>query len=249
MPRGRCHFSLLLTLQAELDKCVPNIGALTHEHFPDFLAGSLAPDAMRSLGKMGKFRSHFYDEGKRETWGKSVVGMFETHPALANPKVLSGRDTAFLLGYISHLTTDEAFRDQVTIHVHGIDEWRPIIRGLWSFVDELPIFRDDLGKQIDQFDRKDNLGFIDYDISRTFLRRARGWAEGIDAWEYELVFLNMIGREVGDEDKLKFSRNRSLAEPFLTEERRAAFIEDAVLRGSVAVQEFMDGAFCRKENE
>lgn len=248
MPRGRCHFALLLMLQEELDRCVPHVGALTQEHFPDFLAGSLAPDAMRSLGKMGKLRSHFYEEGQRETWGKSVVGMFETHPVLADPNALPERDIAFLLGYISHLTTDEAFRDQVTIHVHGIEDWRPIIRGLWSFVDELPVSRDDLGEQIDQFERKDNLGFIDYDISRTFLKRARGWAEGNDSWEHELVFLHMIGREVVPEDKLKFARNRSMAEPFLSNERRTAFVEDAVLRGSIAVREFMNGSFCRKEN-
>jgi len=248
MPRGRCHFSLLLSLQAKLDESVPEIGTLTHEFFPDFLAGSLAPDAMRSLGKMGKFASHFYDETKRETWGKSVSGMFETHPELANPTDLSDDDKVFLLGYISHLTTDEAFRDQVTIHVHGIEDWRPIIRGLWSFVDELPVERKDLGDQIDRFSPRDNLGFIDYEISRTFLQRARGWAVGSDPWDHELVFLEMIGRDVVPEDKEKFARNRSLATPFLSNKRQTAFVEDAVSRGFRAVQEFMNGAFVRKIN-
>lgn len=248
MPRGRCHFSLSLSLQAVLDERLPEIGALTHQFFPDFLAGSLAPDAMRSLGKLGKYQSHFYEEGNRDTWGKSVSGMFETHPLLADPNSLTPQDKAFLLGYISHLTTDEAFRDQVTIHVHGIEDWRPIIRGLWSYVDELPVLRQDLGDQIDQFDRKDKLGFIDFDISRVFLQRARGWAVETDPWSHERVFLSMIGRNVGDGDKAKFVRNRSMAEPFLSAERQSAFVDAAVSRGFVAVREFVDGVYCRKKN-
>ena len=188
MPRGRCHFALLLALQKQLDKTLPDVGALTHTYFSDFLAGSLAPDAMRSLGQLGKFRSHFYSEDKRETWGKSVSGMFATHPDLANPSVLSEQDQVFLMGYISHLTTDEAFRDEVTIHVHGVEAWRPIIRGLWSRIDELPIGHTGLGREIDAFDRSDQMGFIDCDLARVFLRRARGWAVETDPWLHELVF-------------------------------------------------------------
>ena len=59
MPRGRCHFALLLELQARLVHEVPELGALTARYLPEFLAGSMAPDAMRSLGNLGKLRVAF----------------------------------------------------------------------------------------------------------------------------------------------------------------------------------------------
>jgi hypothetical protein len=246
MPRGRCHFALLLALLDRLDEDLPVVGELAHRHFSDFLAGSLAPDAMRSVGKLGKFRSHFYSEDQADTWGKSVSGMFETHPNLANYELMSGQDRAFLMGYMSHLTTDEAFRDEVTIHVHGTEDWRPIIHGLWSHVDELPIAHPDLGREIDRFKRSDQIGFIDCDIARIFLQRARGWAVETDPWMHELVFLEMIQRVVPeDEARVKFSENRRLAGPFLSDERREGFVVEAVQRGFGEVVKFTDGIYAR----
>lgn len=244
MPRGRCHFSLLLSLQECLKDQLPEIAVITHAHFPDFLAGALAPDAMRSMGKMGKYRSHFYAEDQPDTWGKSVSGMFATHPNLANPASLRHEDIALLLGYIAHLTTDEAFRDEVTIHVHGVENWRPIIRGLWSFVDELPVCRDDLGAQIDRFVRDDVLGFISCDIAGQFLRMARGWAEETDAWQNELVFLKMIGKTISpDEAHETFCSNRLLADPFWDEGRKRAFLQNALKRGMHEIEKFMGGDY------
>lgn len=246
MPRGRCHFAMLLALQDRLDKSLSDVGQLACRHFSDFLAGSLAPDAMRSLGKLGKFRSHFYAEDQPDTWGKSVSGMFETHPNLSNPAYLSEQDCAFIMGYLSHLTTDEAFRDAVTIHVHGTENWRPIIRGLWSLVDELPVPHPDLGREIDLFDRSGQLGFIDFEISRIFLQRARGWAVETDPWKHEQVFLEMIGREVVKPDAMSiFVENRRLASPYLSEERRANFVADAVNRGFDEIQKFMSGNYAQ----
>ncbi|MBT3604960.1 MAG: zinc dependent phospholipase C family protein [Candidatus Latescibacteria bacterium] len=242
MPRGRCHFALLVGLQERLDEDLPQIGELTKRHFSDFLAGSLAPDAMRSLGKMGKFGSHFYSEDRQETWGKSVVGLFESHPNLSNPEQLSEQDCAFLMGYISHLTTDEAFRDQVTIHVHGVDLWRPIIRGLWSLVDELPINHPNLGGEVDLFVRSDHVGFIDCQIVRTFLQRARGWAVCSNPWEHELVFLQMIEREIPEQEaRESFTKNRGMAARYLNENRRRDFVDEAIQRGFDAVRGFMTG--------
>ncbi len=246
MPRGRCHFAMLLALQYRLHEDLPVVGELANRHFSDFLAGSLAPDAMRSMGKMGKYRSHFYAEDQRDTWGKSVSGMFEAHPNLSNPAHLSEQNCAFIMGYLSHLTTDEAFRDAVTIHVHGAENWRPIIRGLWSLVDELPVDHPNLGQEIDGFDRSGLLGFIDFDICRQFLHRARGWAVETDPWKHEQVFLEMIGKDVVKKDAHTiFIENRSLATPFLSEERRACFVADAVERGFDEIKKFMSGIYVR----
>ena len=130
MPRGRCHFALLYEFHEALRKERPETAELTDRYLPDFLAGSGAPDGMRYIGRMGKLATHFYAEDRRDTWGKAVSGMFNTHPDLADPGKLPDQDLAIVLGYISHLTVDEAFRDTVTSHVHGIENWRPIIQGL-----------------------------------------------------------------------------------------------------------------------
>ena len=63
-----------------LERDLPEAGALSGRYLPELVAGSMAPDAMRLFGKMGKYGSHFYTEERRETWGKSVSGMFEAHP-------------------------------------------------------------------------------------------------------------------------------------------------------------------------
>ena len=53
MPRGRCHFALVLGLQELLERDLPEVGALNRRYLPELVAGSMAPDAMRLLGKMG----------------------------------------------------------------------------------------------------------------------------------------------------------------------------------------------------
>ena len=244
MPRGRCHFALLLALQTRLEADLPETGKMTARYFPDFLAGSLAPDAMRSLGRMGKLRTHFYEEGRRETWGQSVSGLFGAHADLADPDALCASDCVMIMGYISHLTADEAFRDMVTVHVHGIDSWRPIIRGLWSLIDELDISHPDLGGVIDQFQRQGSVGFIDCDILRTFLTRARDWAISDDPWLHERVFLKMIGSDfVEAEARAQLEANRTQASVFLDGKRREAFVAESVGRAYADISRFVSGGF------
>ena len=129
MPRGRCHFALLAALHERFHLECPEAAALADAHTPDLLAGTCAPDGLRFVGKRGKFATHFYSDDRRDTWGRSVAGLFGANPDLADPRRLSGADVAMMLGYISHLTVDEAFRDEVTVHVYGIEDWRPIIMG------------------------------------------------------------------------------------------------------------------------
>lgn len=244
MPRGRCHFALLLALQKRLKADLPNVGALTDRHFSDFLAGSMAPDAMRSLGRMGKFRSHFYDEDRRETWGKAVSGLFAAYPDLGAPERLSAPDRVLVMGYLSHLTADEAFRDEVTIRVHGTENWRPIIHGLWSLVDELEIAHADLAGEIDRFARDGRIGFIDLGIVRNFLQRSRGWALHSDALENERVFLAMIEKTLPEADlKDRLFENRRLAGPFLDEDRLKAFVDMAVTRAFEEIAHYASGHY------
>jgi hypothetical protein len=246
MPRGRCHFALLLALQDRLEVELPEVGALTAAYLPELLAGSLAPDAMRALGKLGKYGSHFYSEDRRETWGKSVSGMFESYPELADYASLEARNRVLLMGYISHLTTDEAFRDEVTIHVHGTEDWRPIIHGLWSFVDELEIGHPDLASVLDQFEGQGKVGFIDLGIVQTFLKRARGWATSEDPFVHERVFLKMIGQSLSDaEVQKRLDGNRGRAASFLSEQRKDDFVDEAIGRALEKIRKFVACGYVR----
>lgn len=246
MPRGRCHFSLLLTLQKRLEAELPDVGRMTAQYLPDFLAGAIAPDAMRSLGRLGKLGSHFYAEEKRETWGKSVSGMFEAHPDLGDVASLPKRDQVLIMGYLSHLTADEAFRDEVTIHVHGIDNWRPIIHGLWSLVDELDIAHGNLATEIDRFQNQGQVGFISCDLVGQFLRRSRGWALHSDPVAHERVFLNMIEKPLSDEDiQKRLDLIRPQALPFFSEGRQYAFVTSAVDRAFEAIQMYAAHGYAR----
>ncbi len=245
MPRGRCHFALVLGLQEQLERDLPEVGALSGRYLPELVAGSMAPDAMRLLGKMGKYRSHFYEEDRRETWGKSVSGMFEAHPNLADYQNLDPRDRVLLMGYIAHLTTDEAFRDEVTIHVHGVEDWRPIIYGLWSYVDELPINYPGVAGVLDRFEGHGEVGFIDREIVSRFVMRARGWAENADPVVLERIFLKMIGRPPSDDFEKRLAENRGRADAFFDEHIKARFVGEAIARGRDEIGKFVSGAYSR----
>ena len=245
MPRGRCHFALVLRLQEQIERDMPEIGALTGRYLPELVAGSMAPDAMRLLGKMGKYGSHFYTEDRRETWGKSVSGMFEAHPNLVDYQNMDARDRVLLMGYIAHLTTDEAFRDKVTIYVHGVEDWRPIIYGLWSYVDELPIDYPDIAGVLDRFEGRGEVGFIDRKTVSRFVRRARGWAEIADPVVHEQIFLKMIGRPLPDDVEKHLAENRGRADAFFDEKIKARFVNEAIARGRDEIEKFVSGAYSR----
>jgi len=245
MPRGRCHFALVLGLQEQFERDLPEVGALSGRYLPELVAGSMAPDAMRLLGKMGKYGSHFYTEDRRETWGKSVSGMFEAHPDLADYQNMDPRDRVLLMGYIAHLTTDEAFRDEVTVHVHGIEDWRPVIYGLWSYVDQLPIDHPDLAGVLDQFEGRGGVGFIDRETVSQFVRRARGWAESEDPVVHEQILLKMMGRPLSDDVEKHLAENRGRADAFFDENIKACFVDEAIARGRDEIGKFVSGAYIR----
>ncbi len=245
MPRGRCHFALVLGLQELLERDFPEVGALSGRYLPELVAGSLAPDAMRLFGKMGKYGSHFYTEDRRETWGKSVSGMFEEYPNLADYQNMDPQDRVLLMGYIAHLTTDEAFRDEVTVHVHGIEDWRPVIYGLWSYVDELPIDHPDLAGVLDRFDGRGEVGFIARETVSRFVRRARGWAESEDPVVHEQILLKMMGRPLSDDVEKHLAENRGRADAFFDENIKARFVDEAIARGRDEIGKFVSGVYSR----
>lgn len=244
MPRGRCHFALLYEFHEALRREKPEVAELADEHLPEFLAGSTAPDGMRYVGRMGKRATHFYVEDEQDTWGKAVKGMFRAHPDLADPEELSDSDLAMVLGYISHLTVDEAFRDVITTHVHGTEDWRPIIHGLWSLVDELPVGYGKVVEETDQFVRTDSIGFIDCRMVREYLTLVRPWNSEKDPWALEKVFLKLVNSDLPLEvAKQKWLKNRERAAPFLDASRRSEFVSKSVELAIRESHHFLSGRY------
>ncbi len=246
MPRGRCHFALLARLHEALRASLPDVAELADRERPAFCAGSVAPDAMRYCSDLGKFGTHFYSEDRPETWGQSVSGMFDAHPDLSDPGGLDDRELALLLGYISHLTVDEAFRDIVTHQVHGIAEWRPIIGGLWSIVDELDFVHAGLVDALSAYGGEWSLSFIDGKRVREYLDLVTPWAETTDPWESEQVFRRLV-RDTRPEGEAReiWLHNRRQAAGILDGARKDDFVDAAVRLGLGEIQTFVNGGYCK----
>ena len=250
MPRGRCHFALLAALHERFHTECREAAAFADEYTPDLLAGTCAPDGLRFVGNKGKFATHFYTDGRRETWGRSVAGLFGAHPGLADPRCLSGPDVAVMLGYISHLTVDEAFRDEVTLHVYGVTDWRPIVMGLWSMVDEFSIANSRYTTEIHRFQREDSVGFIDCKVVGEYLELVKPWAIEDDPWEVERVFLRLRRCEMPeDEARRIWERNVEMATPFLDGDRRMRFYRAAVDAGMDETIRYLKGDYASRERD
>ncbi len=245
MPRGRCHFALLHDLHERLRVCHPEAADLADRHLPDFVAGSAGPDGLRFLGRRGKFATHYYTEDRRETWGKAVQGLFGVNQDIADPGQLQDADIALVMGYISHLTVDEAFRDIVTSQLHGQQGWRPVVKGFWSLVDELPVGYTRLADELARFSRTGCVGPIDRAILGQYLDRIRDWAIWSESWQVELLFLELTQNALPLEAARKeWGSNRQRAMGFLDERRMRRFVDRASELGTREVIRFLDGDYC-----
>ena len=244
MPRSRCHLALLCKLQERFRSQLVETSELVGRHYPDFVAGSVAPDGLRFLGQLDKVSTHFYEEGRKDTWGKSVPRMFATHPDLSDPSKLTEPDLAIIVGYISHLTVDEAFRDIVTSHVHGTEDWRPVIEGLWSLVDEIPVEDPQVSAAADAFSRADRIGFIDCEMVTDLLRLIRTWVVEDDPWAIEQHFLQVKKSWIStDEAREAYEQRRLKARSFLPQSRLEEFVEESIEVGFREVEAYLGGAY------
>ncbi|MCE2431970.1 MAG: hypothetical protein J4F29_03440, partial [Candidatus Latescibacteria bacterium] len=129
--------------------------------------------------------------------------------------------------------------------VQGIEDWRPIIYGLWSYVDQLPIDHPDLAGVLDQFEGRGGVGFIDRETVSQFVRRARGWAESEDPVVHEQILLKMMGRPLSDDVEKHLAENRGRADAFFDENIKACFVDEAIARGRDEIGKFVSGAYIR----
>ncbi len=92
--------------------CASNLGhPIVEEHRGAFLLGCTTPD-IRLFAGWERERTHFFDLA-RDPRGAGVQGMMESHPHLRSSERLSRETVAFLLGYMTHLHTDETWIVQV----------------------------------------------------------------------------------------------------------------------------------------
>ena len=245
MPRSRCHFALLARLHEVLRSELPDIADLADRERSAFSAGGVAPDALRYFSDLGKFGTHFYSETRKETWGHAVGGLFDAHPDLSDPAGHKDSDLALILGYISHLTVDEAFRDVVTIHVHGTEDWRPIIQGLWSMMDEIPFSSEGLRRTLFAYPGDSNVGFIAGNMVRNFVDMVGPVAETEDPWEAEKVFLKLIQDHRPEaEAQQRWLENRENASGFVDEIQTQKFVDEAVKLGLEEITAYVNGGYC-----
>src|SRR5579875_563454 len=90
-------------------------GHLPEGRLPDdegeYLLGASAPD-IRVIARWDRERTHFFKLDTLEHQD-SVANFFAAHPELARPEHLSHETVAFVAGYLTHLTLDETWIEQV----------------------------------------------------------------------------------------------------------------------------------------
>ena len=151
-----------------------------------------------------------------------------------------------MIGYISHLTTDEAFRDEVTVHVYGVENWRPVIMGLWSMGGRV------LDRQYGHTNpksivsgRRDNVGFIDCGVVGSVPGHGQAMGDpGGTPGRVERIFLRLRRCEIQeDEARRAWEDNLRLAGPFLDDTRRMRFYGSAVNEGMAETIRYLEGVY------
>lgn len=208
------------------------------------LAGLVAPDALRMFGNQDKLATHFYLDRDPATWGHSVETMCRARPDFSHPGRLTASEQAFILGYISHLTVDEAFRETVTARLAGNARWREIVAGLWSLADELPLGCPGLAETLGQIGRKDFPPLVDPEPVHRLLSLAAAALNCRAGWEREQIQQGHSVNRFGMKDsQADWIRRRQMAADFFDDARRQAFIDGALTLGLEEVGRYWDGRY------
>lgn len=77
----------------------------------NYYLGATTPD-IRVITRGSRWETHFFDLDKLEHQD-SVRELFNAHPHLSKPEHLNDETIAFMAGYITHLTMDEAYITEV----------------------------------------------------------------------------------------------------------------------------------------
>lgn len=115
------------------------------EHLGAFLLGSVSPD-VRIITRQKRDNTHFVELDFQHQ-GEGLEGLFRLHPDLAQASELTGPTKAFIVGYVSHLFTDELWI---------LDIYRPYFGNRHVFQDKIRGDLMDRALQL-EMDRKEQL--------------------------------------------------------------------------------------------
>jgi len=171
MPNLCTHFNFGLKTMAALQD--PSIGA----YLGSFLLGCTAPD-VRAVTKWRRDHTHFATL-EVDRIGVGTEGLFGHNPDLYQEVKRTGATRSFIAGYISHLTTDEAWITQIYRPYFGDREKFPngIEANVWDRAVQLDMEResidqmmnvDDIIEALQDADRGVGIGFIDAKILRNW---------------------------------------------------------------------------------
>jgi hypothetical protein len=249
MPRGRCHWALLVRTREALRGTLPVAYEVARQQRADYFAGGVAPDALRLFAGADKLSSHFYDDQRPETWAQIVQTILAAYPSVADAGRLSEPAQAWMLGYLTHLLTDVAYWRHVVTKLPPFPEHMAVHYGAWILADragaEVPRVERTLDRERIHF--QDAPPWIEEAAVRNLLDRLTDrLLPPDDAWEAELAYHRNRPdtRGKSDEELLAkqlplWEESLMLAGAALPERTWAAFQEDAV-RGAVeAIREYL----------
>ena len=190
------------------------------DHFGSFYLGSTAPD-IRAMTKWPRDRTHFAQLSV-DTVGEGSRKMFQLHPELNDTSGLSPSTRAFVLGYLSHLTSDEVWI--TTMFRPHFDPDQPESRvtqsdvesHIWDRALQLDMDRraeqamqgfTAAGQDIDCSDPGIDVGFLDTEV----LREWRGWVQWALGREFSWERLKRaLNRMYRDNDNVQTEVERFL---------------------------------------
>ena len=249
MPRGRCHWALLVDVRNALRERAPEAHAVVAGHRPEYFAGGMAPDALRLFASADKLSSHFYDDQQTETWTRVVQTMNALHPEIANPRRLDGPATAWVLGYLTHILTDVANWRHVVTKLPKFPEGIGIHYGAWIIGDGFALPNDE---------RHLDVAAVRFDAAPPWVQEApvrqmlARMTERIllpdDTWSIELAYHRNRPEAAGKSDEELLAAQLPQWEACLAAATAAVpadqwrrFRADAVTSAVEAIQEYLDG--------
>ena len=214
MPNLSAHLGMAKEAASRLEHPVidRNLGA--------FLLGSVTPD-IRIITKGKRDDTHFAHLDFQNK-GDGLDGMFREHPQLARPDALSEATAAFVVGYASHLLSDELW-------ILGL--YRPYFGNRQVYEDAHQGDLMDRALQL-ELDRREQLALGGLETLRPHIAHAekdvdvgfissdtmcewREWIEGTLSWSFTWERLRFMARRVVARRADETDRTQEMVEEFL----------------------------------
>ena len=214
MPNLSAHLGMAKEAASRLEHPVIN------RHLGAFLLGSVTPD-IRIITKGKRDDTHFADLDFHNK-GDGLDGMFRLHPHLASSGALSEATVAFVVGYASHLLSDELW-------ILGL--YRPYFGNRAVYEDPHQGDLMDRALQL-ELDRREQLALGGLETLRPHIAQAekgvevgfiasdtmcewREWIEGTLSWSFTWDRLRFMARRVVARRADETNRTQDMVEEFL----------------------------------